>query len=146
MLYRSRWDLWTWLIVIFMEICCLLPCFAGVGFIVSSILVIISILFLLLFIGTYYRIEGNELIVYVFFRPSAFPIDKIKEIRPTSSMLSSPATALTKRIAISFTDRSILKSADPLIISPVHKDDFIRQLLFINPKIKHKDSLSDTRP
>ena len=63
--------------------------------------------------------------------------DKIKEIKPTKSVLSSPATSLSHRLAITFTDRKILKSYIPLIISPVRQDEFIRQLLSVNPEIKH---------
>ncbi|WP_290147489.1 PH domain-containing protein [uncultured Duncaniella sp.] len=65
------------------------------------------------------------------------PIDKIKEIKPTKSVLSSPATSLTHRLAITFTNRKILKSSIPLIISPVRQEEFIRHLLSINPEIKH---------
>ena len=38
------------------------------------------------------------------------------------------------------TDRKILKSYMPLIISPVRQDEFIRQLLAINPEIKHQSN------
>ena len=80
------------------------------------------------FIGTYYRIDGNKLVVYSLFIPTAYPIDKIKEIKPTKSVLSAPATSLSHRLAITFTDRKILKSYIPLIISPVRQEEFIRQL------------------
>lgn len=91
---------------------------------------------LLTLIGIYYRIDGDKLVVYTFVIPTAYPIDKIKEIKPTKSVLSSPATSLTHRLAITFTDRKILKSSIPLIISPVRQEEFIRKLLTINPKIK----------
>lgn len=93
---------------------------------------------LVTFCSIYYKIDGNKLVVYSFFIPTAYPIDKIKEIKPTKSILSSPATSLTHRLAITFTDRKILKSSIPLIISPVHQDVFIRQLLSINPDINHE--------
>jgi hypothetical protein len=88
-------------------------------------------------LSIYYRIDGDKLVVYSFFIPASYPIDKIKEIKPTKSVLSSPATSLTHRLAITFTDRKILKSSMPLIISPARQDEFIRQLLSINPGIKH---------
>jgi len=88
-------------------------------------------------IGTFYKIDGNKLVVYSFFVPTAYPIDKIKEIKPTKSILSSPATSLTHRIAITFSDRKVLKSSIPLIISPTRQESFIQQLLAINPEIKH---------
>ena len=89
------------------------------------------------FLSIYYRIDGDRLVVYSFFIPTAYPVDKIKEIKPTMSVLSSPATSLTHRLAITFTDRKILKSYIPLVISPVRQDEFIRQLLTVNPEIKH---------
>lgn len=96
---------------------------------------------LLTFIGIYYRIDGNKLVVYSFFVPTAYPIDKIKEIKPTKSVLSSPATSLTHRLAITFTDRKVLKSFIPLIISPVRQEEFIRQLLAINPEIRYQTNI-----
>ncbi|MDE6418416.1 MAG: PH domain-containing protein [Duncaniella sp.] len=88
------------------------------------------------FIGTYYRIDGDKLAVYQFFRPTAYPIDKISEISPTKTILTSPANSLTHRIAIRFSDRKVLKSSIPLVISPSRQAEFIRQLSAINPKIK----------
>ncbi len=92
---------------------------------------------LLTLVGIYYRIDGDKLVVYTFFIPTFYPIDKIKDIKPTKSVLSSPATSLTHRLAITFSDRKILKSSIPLIISPVRQEEFIRQLLSINPEIRH---------
>ena len=92
---------------------------------------------MLTLLSIYYRIDGDKLVVYTFFIPKAYPIDKIKEIKPTKNILSSPATSLTHRLAITFTDWKILKSTIPLIISPVRKEEFIQQLLSINPEIQH---------
>lgn len=91
---------------------------------------------LVTFLSVYYKIDGDMLVVYSFFIPTAYPIGKIKDIKPTKSVLSSPAPSLTHRLAITFTDRKILKSSIPLIISPVRQDEFIRQLLSINPDIQ----------
>lgn len=55
---------------------------------------------LLTLLSIYYRIYGDRLVVYTFFIPTAYPIDKIKEIKPTKSVLSSPATWLTHRLDI----------------------------------------------
>lgn len=87
-------------------------------------------------LGIYYKIDRDKLVIYTFFIPTAYPIDKIKEIKPTDSVLSAPATSLTHRLAITFTDRKFLKSNMPLIISPDHQDKFIKQLLSVNPAIE----------
>lgn len=65
---------------------------------------------------------------------------KIGVIEPTKSLLSAPATSLTRRIAISFTDRTVLKSAMPIIISPADTERFINTLVSINPEIKVKQT------
>lgn len=117
--------------------CCLVPCLLDHSLWLVTLCLAMLAFVLLTFIGIYYRIDRDKLVVYSFFVPTAYPIDKIKEIKPTKSVLSSPATSLSHRLTITFTDRKILKSTTPLIISPVHQEEFIRQLLSINPEIKH---------
>ena len=135
--YNSRWDGSTWFILGLFAACSVWPCFLA-GWIWSTIIfLLLSALLILVFFGIYYKIDGDKLVVYSFFTPTLYPIDKIKEIKSTTSILSSPATSLTHRLAITFVDRRILKSTTPLIISPVRQDEFIRQLLYINPKIIH---------
>ena len=135
--YNSRWDGSTWFMLGLVAVCCLAPCFIDHSLWLVALCLAMLAFVLLTFIGIYYRIDGDKLVVYSFFVPTAYPIDKIKEIKPTKSALSSPATSLSHRLAITFTDRKILKSTTPLIISPVHQEEFIRQLLSINPEIKH---------
>ena len=135
--YRSMWDGSTWLIITLVAACCVIPCFLDDGIGPTIIAVIMLAFILVTFLSVYYRIDGDKLVVYTFFTPTAYPIDKIKEIKHTKSVISSPATSLTHRLAVTFTDRKVLKSSMPLIISPVRQDDFIRELLSINPKIAH---------
>ena len=135
--YNSRWDGWTWFILGLVAACCVAPCFMDDGLWPTIICLVMLALILVALLSTYYRIDGDKLVVYSFFNSTVFPIDMIKEIKPTKSLLSSPATSLTHRLAITFTDRKIMKSSMPLIISPVRQDDFIRQLLSINPEIQH---------
>lgn len=118
-------------------VCSIVPCFLDDGILPTIICIVMLAFVLVTFLSIYYRIDGDKLVVYSFFIPTAYPIDKIKEIKPTKSVLSSPATSLTNRMAITFTDRKILKSSIPLIISPVRQEEFIRHLLSINPEIKH---------
>ncbi len=135
--YNSRWDASTWFILGLVAACCVIPCFLDDG-IWPAIICLAMLAFVLFgFAGIYYRIDGDKLVVYSFFVPTAYPIDKIKEVKPAKSVLSAPATSLTHRLAISFTDRKVLKSAMPIIISPVHHEEFIQQLLSINPEIRH---------
>lgn len=134
--YNSQWDGSTWFILGLVAVCCAIPCFMNDG-IWPTVICLSTLAFVLVtFLSIYYKIDGNNLVVYTFFVPTAYPIDKIKEFKPTKSVLSAPATSLTHRMAITFTEWKILKSTIPLIISPVHQEDFIRQLLTINPNIQ----------
>lgn len=133
--YNSRWDGSTWFMVGIVAVWCVVPCFLDDGWWPAVICCVMLAFVFVTLIGIYYRIDGDKLVVYTFFRPSVYPIDKIKEIKPTKSVLSSPATSLTHRLAITFTDRSVLKSTMPIIISPVRQEEFIRQLRTINPSI-----------
>lgn len=135
--YNSKWDGSTWFILGLVAVCCAVPYFLDDGIWPTIICLVMLAFVLVTFLSIYYRIDGDKLVVYSFFIPTAYPIDKIKEIKPTKSVLSSPATSLTHRLAITFTDRKILKSYMPLIISPVRQEEFIRHLRSINPEIKH---------
>lgn len=135
--YNSQWDGSTWFILGLVAVCCVVPCFLNDGIWPTIICLVMLAFVLVTLLSIYYRIDGDKLVVYSFFIPTIYPIDKIKEITPTKSVLSSPATSLTHRLAIIFTDRKILKSSIPLIISPVRQEEFIRQLLSVNPEIKH---------
>lgn len=135
--YNSQWDGSTWFILGMIAVSCVVPCFLDDGIWPTIICFVMLAFVLVTFLSIYYRIDGDKLMVYSFFIPTVYPIDKIKEIKPTKSVLSSPATSLTHRLAITFTDRKVLKSSIPLIISPVRQEEFIRQLLSVNPEIMH---------
>lgn len=79
--YNSRWDASTFLMLALVIAVCIWPVFieVDVWFIVLTFFFIGLILFIML--GIYYRIEGDKLIVYQFFRPTVFSIAKISEIK-----------------------------------------------------------------
>lgn len=138
MRYNSRWDGSTSAMVGAIVIACLWPVLLDDWILPMAICAVMLVVVLLTLLGCYYQIDGDKLVVYAFFIPTAYPIYKIKSIKPTKSILSVPATSLTHRIAITFTDRKVLKSSMPLIISPVHQEEFIDQLRSINPDIEAK--------
>ena len=82
-----------------------------------------------------YEIDGDNLVVYQFFRPTRFPISKIKDVKKTTGYLATAGMSHL-RVSISFADRSVLKSFAPLEISPRDRDGFIARLIEINPDIK----------
>lgn len=138
--YNSQWDWSTWLILGFTAVVFLWPVLLDDDRTWQIALILGAAAFLALMVvflkGIYYRIDGNNLVIYQFFVPTALPIDKIESVEPTRSLLSSPATSMTHRLAIKFIDRRVLKSAMPILISPVRQKEFIDQLLTVNPAIK----------
>lgn len=132
-IYKSRIDWWCWLVYIFM---------VGIAVVVavdSTWWVALPIggsmiACILLMAGCWYEIDGNQLVVYQFFRPNRFPIDKISEVRKTRGYLATAGMS-SRRVSIKFTDRSVLKSSMPLEISPRHRDSFMTRLREINPAI-----------
>lgn len=137
--YNSLLDWSTWLLVGSVEVVCLLPLLLDDdgSMMIPVILVAVAffVFMLILFKGTYFEISDRNLIVYEFFRPTVLPIDKIESVTRVKTILACSATSLTNRLAIKFSDRKVLKSSMPLIISPVRQTDFINQLIKINPNI-----------
>lgn len=79
--------------------------------------------------NTFYRITENELIVKSGFIVNInIPVDNIKSIKPSKSILSSPALSLD-RLEVSY------GKYDSVLISPKDRDSFLAELKEINPKI-----------
>lgn len=133
--FRAKYDASTWGLMVFVVAVCVWPLVLGFDWRILTVSVICVATCMLPFFSTWYAVDGDELIVAQFCMQSRFPIMKIKEIKPTKSMLASPATSLTGRIAISFTDRKVMKSSSPLVISPANKAALYQTLLSINPEI-----------
>ncbi len=132
-IYKSRIDWWMWLVLIFV---------AGVtiAIAIDSTLWValptcgVMIFCILLMVGCWYEIDGNQLVVYQFFRPHRFPIDKISEVKKTTGILATAGMSV-RRVSIKFADRSVMKSSMPLEISPKDRDKFISHLKETTPNI-----------
>ena len=133
--FNPMFDGSTWGLIAVILTVCLWPVFLDASWLMVLFLLLCAALCLIPFLSIRYEIDGNDLVVYAFWRPSRFPISKIKEIKHTKSLLSAPATSLTKRIAIYFTDKKVMKGTLPLIISPANQDVFFEVLHSINPDI-----------
>ncbi len=125
----------TWSLVALIIVCCAWPLLLETSWVEILILIFAAIICIMPFFTIWYEIDGGDLLVYQFFRPTRFPISKIKAVAPTKTLLSAPATSLKRRIAITFVDRSVLKSSMPLVISPANQQKFIEALLSVNPDI-----------
>lgn len=134
--YNSKVDWWVPAIVIFsVAYCMAIPMIFGdllPGILLSLAVLAIE---LLIFTGIKYEIRGDQLGIRSFFHWQWYPIGKITEARKKRGVLSAAALSY-HRIAIRFSDRSILKSALPLEISPKERDAFLARLKEINPDIK----------
>ncbi|MBQ0142149.1 MAG: PH domain-containing protein [Prevotellaceae bacterium] len=77
-----------------------------------------------------YLISENTLIIKcAFFKMGSIDIMTIKSIEKSSSIISSPAASL-KRISLTY------GKYDDVVISPRNQEEFIQDLLKINPNIK----------
>jgi hypothetical protein len=130
-MYKSKIDWWLGLPLLY-------PVFLSVSSMIEGKWIgYIGILFWILFIvfvskSTRYIIAENQLIVKcMFIVNDRIDISKIRKIEKTSSILSSPALSLD-RIAIKF------NKFDEVYISPKEKQNFLTDLLQINPDIEVK--------
>ena len=131
--YKSKIDWWVWLtitIVIAVSVFVIIDTTWYVALPICGFMFVC----VLLMVGCWYEIDGNQLIIYQFFRPNPFPIDKISELKKTTGILATAGMSC-RRVSIKFTDRSVMKSAMPLEISPKDRDGFMNQLKEINPTI-----------
>ena len=94
-----------------------------------------TLLYAWLMFGCWYEIDGEDIVIYQFFRPTRLPISKIKDVKKSSGYLATAGMSHL-RVSISFTDRSVLKSYAPIEISPKDRDGFMTQLKSINPNIE----------
>lgn len=132
-IYKSKIDWWVWLTIILVV--------AAVFIVISDTIWYVALplcgsmlICVVLIVGCWYELDGDDLVVYQFFRPNRFPISKIKEVKKTIGYLATAGMS-SRRVSIRFTDRSVLKSSMPLEISPKDRDDFIARLKGINPAI-----------
>lgn len=133
--YRSRIDWWVWLVTIGFLAVIWLSAIGMSWWYVVFVCGLTTLLYAWLMFGCWYEIDGNELVIYQFFRPTRLPISKIKDIKKTSGYLATAGMSHL-RVSISFTDRSVLKSFAPIEISPKDRDGFMTQLKSINPNIE----------
>ncbi|MDE6311661.1 MAG: PH domain-containing protein [Muribaculaceae bacterium] len=134
LVFRSKIDWWIACLILFSVVT------AWVAFIGTSLWLALlfggsmTALCAIGIFGCWYEIRGNQLIVYQFFKPHTFPIDKIKEVKKTIGYLATAGMS-SRRVSIKFVDRSVMKSSMPLEISPADRDGFISALKHINPEI-----------
>jgi hypothetical protein len=102
----------------------------GAWLVVPINLVVFAFVFIL-FRGTYYTINGNQLIIKAgFLFNKTLEISEVTKITETYNPLSAPAASL---------DRLEIKSNKTYeLISPKDKDGFIAEMISLNPQIEVK--------
>lgn len=130
-IYKSKIDWWLGIVLLY-------PLFRSVVSIIDGewigYLGIVLCFLFIVFISksTRYIIAENQLIVKcMFIVNDRIEISKIRKIEKTNSILSSPALSLD-RIAIKF------NKFDEVYISPKERQNFLNDLLEINPNIEVK--------
>jgi hypothetical protein len=98
-------------------------------FIVLSVSLFIAHIFL----TTYYQIDGKVLRIKCgFFCNMKVDIETIRRMSETNNPISSPANSID-RLELKFQKD---KKIESVIISPKHKEEFIKMVTSINPKIE----------
>jgi membrane protein YdbS with pleckstrin-like domain len=96
------------------------------------ILMFVAVLLLYMFLSIRYTIDNSHLkIKGGFYYDKTIPIQKIRSIRETNNPLSAPAASMD-RLEIKY------NKYDTVLISPKEKQNFIDELLSVNPEIEVK--------
>lgn len=131
-IYKSKIDWWLGLLLvypIYLSVASLIKeqwiyGFAGLAFVIGVVLFVSK--------TTRYIINDTQLIVKsLWIVNNTIDISKIRKVEKTNSILSSPALSLD-RIALYY------NKYDEVYISPKEKQDFLNNLLEINPNIEVK--------
>lgn len=134
--YKSKVDWWVYaLLILVIAVCLVGPLYGGDNG-VWIILPLLGVLAMMVFgmSGVKYEIRGNQLGVRNLYRWTWVPVDKIAEVRKTRGGLATAAMS-ADRVSIYLSDRNVLRSSMPIIISPENRDEFIADLKSINPDI-----------
>lgn len=132
-IYKSKVDMWLVVALLFFVICPIIPIMiVDFSWLAIVIVLIIFVFAIYPILSISYVISDSMLFVRCgILHEEKFQIKNIYKIQDTNSILSAPAASL-KRIAIYFRG-----SSTPLIISPLEKEDFIENLMVINPDISY---------
>lgn len=132
MVFKSKVDIWMAIIFILIPISMIYGVITEPSAILLLITALIIVLLCILFFGTKYVIEEDELIVYGGIYKKRIQIRQIRSLRPSKNPLSAPAMSID-RIEITF---------DPhiqvILVSPKDKELFVKKLLEVNPDITLK--------
>lgn len=130
MVFKSKVDSWMAIIFLFIPIVMIYAVITEPDAVTILITALMILLLVVLFFGTRYVIDGEELIIYGGISKKRIPIKQIKSLRPTKNLISAPAMSLD-RIEIMFDPNTQMA-----LVSPKEKELFVNKLLEVNPNIR----------
>ena len=134
-IYRSRIDRWVWAVLALPVVALVAIGIESAWWVPVVIGAAMAVVYGWLMAGCWYEIDGDTLVVYQFFRPHRMPVMKIRSVARTRGYIATAGMS-SRRVTIRFADRSVMRSAMPLEISPADRDGFIARLCEINPQIE----------
>jgi hypothetical protein len=123
-IYKSKIDWWLVLVILGVFGYPIIDGILSKEYLVSVIFSVVLVTFYFLSKTIQYKIEGENLVIW----KTKISIQSIRKIYKTRNPLSSPAMSLD-RIAI------VYNKFDEVLISPKEREEFITELLKINPNI-----------
>lgn len=127
-IYKSKIDWWLILLIVGVLGFPIVDGILSKEYTLSIVFTILLVLFYFLAKSIQYKIDGENLIIW----KTKIPIQSIHKIYRTRIPLSSPALSLD-RIGI------VYNKYDEIFISPKERDEFIKELLKVNPNIEVKN-------
>jgi hypothetical protein len=126
-IYKSKIDWWLVLVILGVFGYPIIDGILSEEYLVSLLFSVVLLVFYFLSKTIQYKIEDENLVIW----KTKIKIQSIRKIYKTRNPLSSPAMSLD-RIAI------VYNKFDEVLISPKEREEFIAELLKINPNIEVK--------
>lgn len=126
-IYKSKIDWWLIILILILFGYPIVDGILSKEYVLSLVFGLILIVFFFLSKTIQYKIDGENLVIW----KTKIDIKTIRKIYKTNNPLSSPAMSLD-RIAI------VYNKFDEVLLSPKERDEFINELLKINPNIEVK--------
>lgn len=127
-IYKSKIDWWLILLIVGVLGYPIVDGILSKEYTLSIVFSILLVLFYFLAKSIQYKIDGENLIIW----KTKIPIQSIHKVYRTRMPLSSPALSLD-RIGV------VYNKYDEIFISPKEREEFIKELLKVNPNIEVKD-------
>lgn len=126
-IYKSKIDWWLIILILILFGYPIVDGILSKEYVLSLVFGLILIIFFFLSKTIQYKIDGENLVIW----KTKIDIKTIRKIYRTNNPLSSPAMSLD-RIAI------VYNKFDEVLLSPKEREEFINELLKINPNIEVK--------